>query len=577
MSQRSKRVGTSLIDLIISMGIIAILFGGIYLVYFSIVTAIANINVRDAATAAIQNEIETIRNLPYASVGTIGGVPAGVIPQSQSTAVDGYIFLLATTIRNIDDPYDGTLGGTPNDTAPDDYKLVSIDATCPLCQNPINIEITTTAAPKNLESATTAGSLFIYAVDANGNPISGVTVQVSDASVTPSINLSDTTNVNGVLELVGVPTSTQSYAVTVTKPGFSTAWADPDLTVAAQTITDATFAIDRVSQLTVSASNEECVSIAGLPFSMWGSKVIGPAPGTIKFATTSIIGAGGSIVLPNLEWDTYSLTFASSSQDLAGTIPLDPITINPSSTVAFKFIAMPVANPAFLLTAVDATTGAGISNASATLSKSGFSETLMTGQATLSQTDWSGNHYAQQSGVDPDSVSGIITLLANASGTYATGTTAWLISNTFDVGGSSSTFYNFSWDPASQPPQTGSNSLEFQVAGNNDNATWNFIGPDGTAGTYFTSPGSLPASLDGDRYFRYEALFSTQDPGFTPELDDVSFNFSANCVPGGETLFTNLPQGNYTLAVTAPNYTEGSTTLSIGSGFQSSTIQLTPQ
>ncbi len=78
--------GTSLIDLIISMAIIAVLFGGIYLVYFSLITAIGNISVRTAASSALQAEIETIRNLPYASVGTVGGVPAGVIPQSQSVS-----------------------------------------------------------------------------------------------------------------------------------------------------------------------------------------------------------------------------------------------------------------------------------------------------------------------------------------------------------------------------------------------------------------------------------------------------------------------------------------------------------
>ena len=78
--RRSFRAGTSLIDLLISMAIIAMLFGGIYLVYFSLVTAIGNISVRTAAASAIQAEIETIRNLPYASVGTVGGVPAGHYP-----------------------------------------------------------------------------------------------------------------------------------------------------------------------------------------------------------------------------------------------------------------------------------------------------------------------------------------------------------------------------------------------------------------------------------------------------------------------------------------------------------------
>ena len=70
-------------------------------------------------------------------------------------------FTLTTTVRNIDDPFDGTATGNPPpvDTAPADYKLVDIGATCPLCDNAFDETITTTVAPKNLESATADGSL----------------------------------------------------------------------------------------------------------------------------------------------------------------------------------------------------------------------------------------------------------------------------------------------------------------------------------------------------------------------------------------------------------------------------------
>ena len=143
-----KRNGTSLIDLLISMAIVSLLFGGVYLVYFSIITSVANIGVRTAATTAIGQEIESVRNIPYDSIGTVSGIPNGIIPESQKVSVGGYTFLLQTTVRNIDDPFDGTLGGSPNDTAPADYKLVSIQATCPLCSNFISVAITTTVAPK---------------------------------------------------------------------------------------------------------------------------------------------------------------------------------------------------------------------------------------------------------------------------------------------------------------------------------------------------------------------------------------------------------------------------------------------
>ncbi len=107
-------------------------------------------------------------------------------------------------------------------------------------------------------------------------------------------------------------------------------------------------------------------------------------------------------------------------------------------------MVQPAADPSVLVTAVDAATGVGIPNATVTLTKGAFGETLTTGHAFVTQSDWSGGQYAAQSGGVDTSAAGKITLLLNASGTYNTGTNDWLISNTFDLGGSNSTFYSIS-------------------------------------------------------------------------------------------------------------------------------------
>ena len=590
MQNSGQRAGTSFMDLIISIGIIALLFGGIYLVYFSIVSAVGNINVRTAATMAISQELETIRNLPYSSVGTTNGVPVGVIPQVQTMTINNHTFTLTTTIRNIDDPFDGTVA-SGTDAAPADYKSVTVDATCPLCNNSLDVAITTTVAPQSLESVNQNGTLSLFAVDANGNPVSDALVHVVNASVTPSIDLVDTTNASGILELVGVPSSTQRYAVTVTKSGYSSDATylpgapsnpnpiKPHLTVTPQTVTAGTFVIDQLSQLNVYSSDNQCVAVGNTPFSITGAKLIGTSPNVLKYSSSSITNGSGLAALQNLEWDSYVFALTSSSQNLVGTLPLAPLVLNPSSTASFRFVVQPAANPALLVTIEDAATGAGLSNATATLTQAGFSESQITGHATLSQTDWSGSGKAgyatQTGGIDTASLPGAITLATNGSGNYPTGTIESLTSNTFDVGGSSSTFYGITWNPSAQPPQAGANSLEIQVAANNDNASWNFVGPDGTSGTYFTTPGALPAALGGNRYFRYKVYMTTQDPANAPELDDIFFDFSANCVPQAQTLFTSLAPGNYVLDVTAPSYREATTSVSIGSGFQSSTVSLT--
>lgn len=583
MSFNAKNRGTSLIDLVLSIAIIALLFSGAYAVYFSIEAAVSNIGARNAGTAAIDQEIEMVRNLPYTSVGTVGGIPAGIIPQNQTTTVQGYTFSLQTEVLNIQDPYDKT----PTSTPVADYKLLDITATCATCQHFAPIEITTTVSAKNLNTSTLYGSIFIYAINANGQGVADATIQVVNASVTPSINLVDTTNASGLLELIGVPTSTQGYQVFASKPGYSSDQTyplggagnpnpvNPNITVASQTASNVTLAIDVLSTLNIQTVTNRCVAVPSEPLAIRGSKLIGA--NVLKFSTTSVTSASGSLTMQKMEWDTYGLTLNDPTEIIAGSMPLGTaIAVNPSSSPTYQFILQPAANPSLLVAVTDAANGAGIANATTTLSQGGFSETLVTDHSSFSQNDWSAGQYSNGAGSINASVPGKLTLALNASSSYPTSTPNWLISNTFDVGGTSSTFNTISWVPTSEPVQAGPQSLAFQVAANNDNATWNFVGPDGTAGTYFTStPSVLPASLAGNRYFRYEVFMQTQSPSTTPELDGVSFDFTANCIPPAETLFTGLSQGGYTLTASAPNYASSSASVSIGSGYQSTTISLT--
>lgn len=72
-----------------------------------------------------------------------------------------------------------------------------------------------------------------------------------------------------------------------------------------------------------------------------------------------------------------------------------------------------------------------------------------------------------------------------------------------------------SWD-ASTPTNT---SLVFQVAGSNSGGgPFDFVGPDNTASTYFTTSGASLAQFGGNRYLRYRAYLATSDGAVTPTL-----------------------------------------------------------
>lgn len=576
-----KRDGITFIDLVVSIGIIGILFGGIFLAYSSILDSIANSQSRNAASSLLNRELEIIRNIPYEQVGTVGGVPSGILPQEKTVSASGISYTIKTTVRNIDDPFDGTVGGTPNDTAPADYKLVELEISCPGCGHFIPIAITTTVAPQALESASTDGSLFINVIDANGIGVPAANIHVTNSSVTPPIDLTDTTNASGALQLVGVRTSTQAYAITATKSGYSSertyAPGDaanpnplrPHATVAPQTVTQASFAIDRLGAMNVYSSNDVCVPVQNIDFSVSGAKLIGTSPDVFKFSTSSATNTSGTKTFSNMEWDTYSFVMSEATYDVVGTLPLSPAALNPASTLDFRFVVKPSAAPSLLVTVRDSATGGTVMHATTTITKGGFSATQRTGHSFLSQIDWSGNDFDSQSG-------GISagTSLTLPGPPYTTSTTNWLVSKTFDVGSSTSNFYALNWSPTSQPLQVGAGSVQFQVAGNNDNATWNFVGPDGSAGTFYTAPGTMPSSLNNTRYLRYKVYLKTESEDQAPSVDDMNIEFNSVCVPKSQVLFNNLNTGAYTLTVDAAGYARATSSLDVNPGWNQTEILL---
>ena len=125
-----------------------------------------------------------------------------------------------------------------------------------------------------------------------------------------------------------------------------------------------------------------------------------------------------------------------------------------------------------------------------------------------------------------------------------------LISSTNDSSTPQS-YGSLSWS-ADVPSQAGADALRFQVASNNDNTTWNYIGPDGTDQSYYTTSGTqLHSSHNGHRYIRYKAYLQTADANHAPTVYDVSIEVLTS-VTDSITLDTQ-PPGDFGLVSPANN------------------------
>ena len=588
--------GFTIIEMLVSVAIFAILATAM-LGIFQILTTNVKLDRQKTVLAGLANNyLEIVRNMSYSQVGTLSGNPHGGLPDfnnSITQKIGDINFKIYYEVTYIDDPADGTiLAGT--DPYPDDYKQVKMDILN--TSTGLVTSFVTNVVPKGLEGTINAGAFLFKVFDSAGQPVSGATIHITYPTTSPTIILDRQTDSTGQWVEVGLPAGVNNYHVVVTKAGYSSDATyqitgqnpnptKPDPTIVNGQVTQVSFSIDLLSTLNLKTLNNICQPVGSINVNVSGAKLVGSNPNVLKFNQnyTSVIGL---INLPNSEWDTYTPTLLTGQGVIVyGTSPIQSIDVLPGTSQTFTMILGNNSTANSLLVIVkDSATGTALENAFVTLSTTGYSQTFVTGGSVWLQNDWSGgsgqsqyststpNQYFQDNGNIDTSGAGSVKLL-KVSGSYvaATGT---LESATFDTGTAATNYTTLSWQPASQSAST---TAVFQIAANNDNSTWNYVGPDGTANTYFTTPGTdMGGVIDNNRYMRYKLFLSTANQAKTPVVTSVSSNFVTGCFTPGQVIFAGLNSGSYTASVSLSGYSTQTVNNININGNQTLTVLMSP-
>lgn len=382
--------GMTLIDVVVGTAIIALVFIAIVGVARASLAVASTAKAKAAAQSIAQNEMEYIRGLTYASVGTVGGIPSGVVPQTQTQVLDGISYTVRTLVEYVDDPGDG-LGVNDSNGITIDYKQVKVQVSYALRGQSKSLAIVSNFAPPGLESTNGGGTLQVKVVNAVGAAVPGASVQVFNASTSPAVNLTTYANSSGIVNLPGAATST-GYQVTVSNLGYSTAQTyqrtvtnqNPTpgyLTVATNQTTTGTFAIDALGSLTIqtyaatTTLPATSTPLKNIPFTLTGAKTIG-STGTgapiYKTVVAGNTGASASVTLP-LEWDSY--TPSISGYDVTDFCSTPPYVLAPGSATTVGIILGSHTTNS-LLVEVEDSTGSPVSGATVTLSRSGYTSTV---------------------------------------------------------------------------------------------------------------------------------------------------------------------------------------------------------
>ena len=257
--------GMTLIDTIVGSALMLLVFLGIAAAFQLSVDVVTNNKARAGAIALSNERMEYIRSLPYNSVATLGGIPAGAIAQIETVMLNGVTYTRRTSILYADDQGDGT-GLLDTNAIIVDYKVVRVDVAWSVKGSDRHITLTTRVQPPSgMEINCTApcGSILVSVFNTAAEPVQNAQVRIVNTSTNPTIDVTVFTNTAGAVLFSGVPVAS-GYEVTATKSGYSSAQTyaagaqnpNPNpghLGVSQNITTSVTFTIDYVSEKTVLA------------------------------------------------------------------------------------------------------------------------------------------------------------------------------------------------------------------------------------------------------------------------------------------------------------------------------------
>lgn len=324
----NRNRGMTLVELLVTIGLIGFSFVGIYGIFILSVSVVTGAKARAGALALANERLEQIRSLPYASVGTVNGIPSGTIPQIETVTLNQTTYTRRTFIEYIDDSSDGSGVADSNGIAAD-YKKVKVEMLWTTRESLRNYSIVTTIVPPGIESTAGGGTLRIQIINAAAAPVSDATVRIVNTTGTSTIDVTTYSDPTGIVLFPGSPVGS-GYQITVTKGGHSTSQTYPSsaqnpnpnpghLSISQAQTTTGTFAIDTLASLGVA-------TYTGIETKLWSDSFADTsklqtmastsvASGVLRLSTDESVGSAMSATT------SPSYLYSWNSADFTPTIP----------------------------------------------------------------------------------------------------------------------------------------------------------------------------------------------------------------------------------------------------------------
>ncbi len=258
--QGYNKRGMTLIEVVFAAALMLLVFGGIFSALQTISTLIGSSKAQAGAVSLANERMEYIRSLPYDSVGTISGIPNGLIPQTATKTLNGVTYTERILIGYVDDPKDGS-GASDSNAILADYKLAKVSYSWDQKGVIKTISLLSNIIPRGIETTAGGGTLVVNVFDAAVLPVSGAAVRVYNNTGTTTIDTTRYTNIDGIAFFSGAPAN-GGYQITVSNVGYSVDQTynssttnpnpiTPHVAVLESQVSTMNFQIDRLSSLAI--------------------------------------------------------------------------------------------------------------------------------------------------------------------------------------------------------------------------------------------------------------------------------------------------------------------------------------
>ncbi len=328
--------GFSILEVVAAIFIFSVVTITIYGSFGAGLKSVAQSKHRVSATELANEKMEIIRNMPYADIGTEGGIPSGILPQEETVWKSNQKFEVRTTVIYVDDGLDGVAGGDPNDEVSKDYKEARVEVVWAGINWGHGVVLVSRFVPDGVENESGGGTMVINVIDSTGQGIANVETHIVNNDASPAVNITTQTDSSGSILMAGMPAGDRNYEISVSLDSYESISTLPPYPDSAFDPTDTNGSVDEggFSSKTIISDQTGAINIASedlnsnlipnMNFHLKGGRIIGttrdvPSETVYNCDQDTSTDSGGNLILENMSSGNYTVNFTQAGYTLIGT------------------------------------------------------------------------------------------------------------------------------------------------------------------------------------------------------------------------------------------------------------------